>query len=211
MALIIHFKKPHLSETSSRNPASKANTIYVFIDASNLWQAQKVKGRFLDFQKTIACIKNKYEGTSIHVFYYTAYPADGTRKYNLDGKHKFFTFLKKGLGFEVRKKELKRITVVDEHGEAIQEKGNMDVELAIDAVHHIKKFDTAVLFTGDSDFLALVTYMKSKGKKVYVISCKNNASQELKTGGDGYVDILEVKEDIWGRELKRRVEIEKGA
>mgnify|MGYP001573660143 FL=1 len=182
----------------------------MFIDASNLWQAQKVKGRFLDYEKTVAHIKSIYGGTLIHVFYYTAYPADGTRTYNLDGKHKFFTFLKKGLGFEVRKKELKRITVVDEHGEAIQEKGNMDVELAIDAVHHIKKFDTAVLFTGDSDFLALVTYMKSRGKKVYVISSKNNASQELKTGGDGYVDILEVKADIWGRELKHRVEIEKG-
>jgi len=47
---------------------------------------------------------------STQVFYYTAYPAEGTRSYSLDGKHKFFTFLKKGLGFVVRKKELKRFT-----------------------------------------------------------------------------------------------------
>ena len=181
------------------------NTVFVFIDASNLWQAQKAKGRFLDYQKTIDYIKSYYQGTSIRVFYYTAYPADGTRKYSIEGKHKFFTFLKRGLGFEVRKKQLKRITIIDEHGEAIQEKGNMDVEMTIDAIHYSKKYDTAVLFTGDSDFLALVTYLKRGGKKVYVFSSKNNISQELKTGGDGYTDLLEIPTDIWGRELKRRV------
>ena len=178
----------------------------MFIDASNLWQAQKAKGRFLDYEKLVAYIKTLYQGTAIRVFYYTAYPAEGTRTYSLDGRHKFFTFLKKGLGFEVRKKPLKRITVIDEHGEAIQEKGNMDVEMTIDAIHHSDKFDTAVLFTGDSDFLALVTYLRQGGKKVYVFSSRNNASQELKTGGDGYTDLLEITEDIWGRELKRRVD-----
>lgn len=182
------------------------NTVYVFIDASNLWQAQKAKGRFLDYQKIAAYIKNKFCGTEVKVFFYTAYPANGTRDYSIDGKHKFFTFLKKGLGFEVRKKELKRISVVDEFGESVQEKGNMDVEITIDAVYHFNKFDTAVFFTGDSDFLALITFLKKGNKKVYIFSSKNNISQELKTGGDGYVDILDVPEDIWGRELRRRPE-----
>ena len=187
------------------------NVIYVFIDAANLWQAQKAKGKFFDYGRLIDFIKKKFNGEKLVAYYYTAYPSDGTRQYNLDGKHKFFTFLKKGLGFEVRKKQLKRIAIIDEHGEAIQEKGNMDVEMTIDAIHYNKKFDTAVLFTGDSDFLALVTYLKRGGKKVYIVSSKNNISQELKTGGDGYVDILEVTEDIWGRELKRRIELEKAA
>ena len=109
----------------------------------------------------------------------------------------------------MRKKELKRIAVIGEQGEAFQEKGNMDVEMTIDAIHHSKKFNVAVLFSGDSDFLALVTYLRNKGKKVYVFSSKNNISQELRTGSDGYVDILTVEEDIWGRELKRRAEVEK--
>ena len=160
----------------------------------------------MDYQKTIDFIKDKYQGSSIKAFYYTAYPADGTRSYSIDGKHKFFTFLKKGLGFEVRKKELKRIMIVDEHGEAIQEKGNMDVEITIDAIHHAKKYNTAIFFTGDSDFLALITYLRNGGKKVYIFSSKNNISQELKTGGDGYIDVLEINEDVWGRELRRRIE-----
>jgi uncharacterized LabA/DUF88 family protein len=195
-----------LSTTPQSTNSSKQNAIYVFIDASNLWQAQKAKGRFLDYEKLVAYIKTCFKGTSIRVFYYTAYPKEGTRTYSLAGKHNFYTFLKKGLGFEVRKKELKRIAVVDEHGEAIQEKGNMDVEMTIDAVHYSKKLDTAVLFTGDSDFRALLRYLKNGGKKAYVFSSKNNISQELKTGGDGYTDILAVEEDIWGRELQRRME-----
>ncbi len=181
--------------------------IYVFIDASNLWQAQKAKGRFLDLGKIINHIKNKFEGTEIKVFYYTAFPAEGTRSYNLEGKHKFFTYLKKGLGFEVRKKELKQIWVADDYGEHIEEKGNMDVEMTIDAMFHINKYDFAIFFTGDSDFLALVTHLRTNGKKVYVLSTKNNISEELRTGGDGYTDLLLIKEDVWGKELKHRIEI----
>lgn len=181
--------------------------IFVFIDASNLWEAQKAKGRFFDYEKLRKFIKEKFDGSSIEIFYYTAYPADGTRDYSLDGKHNFFTFLKKGLGFIVRKKELKRIPVITEAGQSIEEKGNMDVEMTIDAIHYIKKYDSAVLFTGDSDFLALVTYLKNGGKKVYIFSSRNNISEELRTGGDGYFDVLkDIKEDIWGRKLKYRAE-----
>lgn len=183
---------------------STRNSIYVFIDASNLWEAQKAKGRFLDYQKIVEYIKSLYSGTAIKVYYYTAYPAEGTRAYSLDGKHKFYTFLKKALGFEVRKKKLKRISVIGDHGESIEEKGNMDVEMTIDAVHNMGRYDTAVLFTGDSDFLALMNYLKNGGKRVYVFSSKNNVSQELRTGADGYTDILKIESDIWGRELIRR-------
>lgn len=184
--------------------ASTTGIIYVFIDASNLWQAQKAKGRFFDYAKLTDHIKNKFHGNSVKVFYYTAYPAEGTRSYTLDGKHKFFTFLKKGLGFEVRKKELKRISIASEAGESLQEKGNMDVEITIDALHHMGKYDIAVFFTGDSDFLALVSYLRNAGKKTYIFSSKNNISRELRTGGDGYFDVLDIGADIWGRELKHR-------
>ena len=101
--------------------------IYVFIDASNLMQAQKAKRRFLDYEKTLKYLRKKFDSSEIKVFYYTAYPAEGTRDYDLNGKHKFFTYLKKGLGFEVRKKPLKRIVTNNELGQSIMEKGNMDV------------------------------------------------------------------------------------
>jgi uncharacterized LabA/DUF88 family protein len=115
------------------------HTVYVFIDASNLWEAQKAKGRFFDYEKLKRFLKNKFNAAVIEVFYYTAYPAEGTREYSQDGKHKFFTYLKKGLNFKVRKKELKRILVRhDPMGDVVEKKGNMDVEMTIDAIHYSK-------------------------------------------------------------------------
>ncbi len=180
------------------------NKVYVFIDASNLWEAQKAKGELFDFEKLKRYLKDKFNAFSLEIFYYSAYPVEGTRDYSLEGKHKFFTFLKKGLGFVVRKKELKRIRISTEEGQSIEEKGDMDVELTIDALHHISKYDMAVFFTGDSDFLALVTYLRRDSKKVYIFSSENNISGELRTGGDGYFDVLKIKEDIWGKKLKHR-------
>lgn len=180
------------------------NTAHVFIDASNLWEAQKAKGCFFDYQKLTDFLKQSHSIKTIKIFYYSAYPAEGTRAYSLDGKHKFFTFLKKSLGFVVRKKELKRITTTTANGEVIEEKGNMDVEITIDALHHLASYDHAIFFTGDSDFLALVTYLRQHNKKVFVYSSRNNISEELRTGADGYTDILRIEAGIWGRELQRR-------
>jgi len=181
-----------------------SNIVHVFIDASNIWQAQKAKGRSFDYEKLKKFLRTKYSADSIQVSYYTAYPALGTRDYDLDGKIKFYIFLKKGLGFNVVKKELKRIKIITPEGERIQEKGDMDVEITVDAMHSSSKFNIAVFFTGDSDFLALVTYLKNIGKKVYIFSSKNNISNELRTGANGYTDVLELEDDIWGRNLVHR-------
>lgn len=182
----------------------------VFIDAANVWEAQKAKGRMFDYAKLKQYLKKMFEASNVSVFYYTAYPADGTRDYSLDSKHKFFTYLKKGLGFVVRKKELKRIKIQTKHGEAIQEKGNMDVELAIDVIHFKNKYDIAVFFTGDADFLALVNYVRNGGKRAYVFSSQKNVSIEMRTGSDGYTDVLRVEDDIWGSKLKQKSSINSG-
>ena len=177
--------------------------VYVFIDASNLWAVQKSKRKLLDYSKLTDYISKSYSCLSPKIFYYYSYPADGTRKYSIDGKHKFYTFLKKGLHFAVVAKALKRIRVVTGNNEAIVEKGNMDIEIIIDVLHHINKYDVAVLFTGDSDFIALVTYLRNHEKKVFVYSSESNISQELRTGTDGYTDLLLI-EELWGKDLKHR-------
>ena len=180
------------------------DSVAVFIDASNVWAAQKSKGRSFDYEKLKSYLNRTFAPKVVRIFFYTAYPREGTRSYSTKQKHNFYTYLKKGLGFTVRKKELKRIVVHTEDGDLIEEKGNMDVEMTIDAMHHRDTYGTAVFFTGDSDFLALVSYLRSGGKKVYIFSSKNNISYELRTGSDGYTDVLSISEDVWGAELKKR-------
>ena len=47
-------------------------------------------------------------------------------------------------------------------------------------------------------------FVRNKGKKVYIYSSRNNISSELRTGADGYKDILTIHDDIWRSEVKRR-------
>jgi len=79
----------------------------------------------------------------------------------------------------------------------------MDVEITIDALHNIGKYNIAILFSGDADFLALVNYLKNRDKKIYIFSSKDNISRELKTGGNGYFDLKDINE-LWGKDLKHR-------
>ena len=190
-------------EKFNRKIITENNIIYIFIDASNVWNAVKAEKKFIEYKKIKSWFKENFNASKVKAFYYDAYPKDGTREYSLDGKHKFFTYLKKGLHFTVRKKELKRITATGMDGESIIEKGNMDVEMAIDAIHNMSKYDIAILFSGDADFLALVNYLRNGNKKVYIFSSKDNISYELKTGGDGYFDLRDIKE-FWGKDLKYR-------
>ena len=188
---------------TKQNKEKQSAIVYVFIDASNVWNAVKSKKKFIEYKNLKNYFKKNFNADKVEIFYYDAYPKKGTRDYDLDGKHKFFTYLKKGLGFTVRKKELKRISVISENGESIIEKGNMDVEMTIDAIHNISKYDIVVLFSGDADFLALVSYIRNNGKKVYIYSSKDNISHELKTGGDGYYDLRDIDE-FWGKDLRYR-------
>lgn len=170
--------------------------VYVFIDASNLWAVQKTKGTLFDLAKLKQYLRDKHKATAIRVYYYDAYPEQTTREYSVDGKFKFYTYLEKALDFVVRKKALKQIRVETEHGLVVEEKGNMDVEMAIDVVNQVSRYHEVVFFSGDSDFLALVRFVRNKGKKVYVYSSRNNVSTELRTGADGYTDVLDITEDI---------------
>ncbi len=55
-------------------------------------------------------------------------------------------------------------------------KGNMDIELAVDAMELADELDHIVLFSGDGDFRSLVEALQQKGKRVSVVSTCNDAA-----------------------------------
>ena len=195
-------------------PAQKPK-IVVFIDSGNLWNVYKVIGKLLDFSKLSSFFSTKFSGDVFKIFYYVAYPPEGTRlKTDSDRFHKFLTYLKKGLKFHVVKKPLKTIHLRDQKGAIIFdqktgkpqaiEKGNFDVELTIDAIRFVKDYDIAVFLSGDSDFLPLITNLRlQEKKKVYVFSSANCVSKELKTGADGYFDLAAFPE-LHGNKLESK-------
>lgn len=99
-------------------------------------------------------------------------------------------------GFIPRTKDVKMIPEYDESGHFLGEhpKCNFDVEIALDAITKMGQYDTAVLFSGDSDFGKLLGYLKSKKKKIVVISTRNRMSIELQRVADKFVPAETLKD-----------------
>lgn len=99
-------------------------------------------------------------------------------------------------GFISRTKEIKMIPAYDETGKFLGKhpKCNFDVEIALDAITQITKYETVVLFSGDSDFGRLLGYLKSKGKKIVIVSTRNRMSVELERVADKFIPAEKLKE-----------------
>lgn len=73
------------------------------------------------------------------------------------------------------------------------------MELTIDAVHNRDNFQSFILFSGDSDFEALLKYMKTYKKNCIVVSTKDHVSIELLKQAK-FVDLKKLRKEI---ELKK--------
>ena len=155
----------------------------LFIDAANMLYSQKDLGWFVDYQK----LKNYFETNSelIDVYYYTG---------KVGTLEKQVSFLNKlsGIGYIVKAKEVKMIKL---GGGKFLPKGNLDVELALDAYRLNDKYDTIVLFSGDSDFNYLLDLLKEKSKEVLIVSTRGHVSKELLDAGK-YVDLNKLRQFI---------------
>ena len=76
-------------------------------------------------------------------------------------------------------------------------KGNMDIELAVDAMELAPHIDQMVLFSGDGDFTKLVESVQRRGVRVVVISTISTqppmVADELRRQADQFVDIVELQ------------------
>ena len=79
-----------------------------------------------------------------------------------------------------------------------ERKADFDVEISIDAISWMKNYDSFVLFSGDSDFVYLLKYLKKRGKKVIVLSRRGHVANELRTSKDVdlYLDIWKLRDEL---------------
>ena len=64
-----------------------------------------------------------------------------------------------------------RTIIEDADGKYIKiPKSNFDVEISIDAIRLIERYDTFCLLSGDSDFTRLINFLGKKGKKIIIIA-----------------------------------------
>lgn len=134
-------------------------------------------------------------------FYYGYFPEnielEDNHPINLKYRSSIFRINKaKKSGFLTKQKEIKMIPTYDDEGKFISKipKCNFDVEITMDIITKLNKYDTVMLFSGDSDFGGLLSYIKEKGKKIIIISTRNRMSKELQKVADKFIPAETLKE-----------------
>ncbi len=166
--------------------------VALFIDGSNLYAAAKALGFGIDYK----LLRSEFmrRGKMVRAFYYTALleneeyspirPLVDWLDYN---------------GFTLVTKPAKEF--IDSSGRR-KIKGNMDMELAVDAMEMADHVEHMVLFSGDGDFRPLVAALQRKGVRVSVVSTLRSSppmiADALRRQADNFIELEELK-DVIGR------------
>lgn len=155
----------------------------LFIDGANLYSAARALNADLDFKKLVELYRTK--GHLVRAYYYTAV-VEGEEFSPIKPLVDWLDYN----GFTVVTKPVKRFT--DAEGRT-RNKGNMDIEIAVDMLGLADRLDHAVLFSGDGDFRRLVQAVQSKGVRVTVVSTVKSQppqiADELRRQADVFVDL----------------------
>ena len=171
--------------------------IALFIDGANLYATAKSLGFDIDYKKLLKEFQSR--GYLLRAFYYTAVIED--QEYS--SIRPLIDWLDYN-GYSVVTKATKEF--VDQTGRR-KIKGNMDIELAVDAMEIAGTIDHMVLFSGDGDFRSLVEAVQRKGVRVTVISTISTqppmVADELRRQADIFTDIVTLQGKI-GRDPSER-------
>ncbi|MFT0892634.1 NYN domain-containing protein [Pseudochelatococcus sp. G4_1912] len=169
----------------------------LFIDGANLYATTKTLGFDVDFKRLLRSYN--HNGRLIRAFYYTAMIED--QEYS--SIRPLVDWLDYN-GYRVVTKPTKEF--IDSTGRR-KIKGNMDIELAIDALELAPHIDEMILFSGDGDFRSLAEAMQRRGVRVIVVSTIQTQppmiADELRRQADDFIDITQLIPLI-GRETTER-------
>jgi uncharacterized LabA/DUF88 family protein len=168
---------------------SRSNKIALFIDGANLHATCRTVGFDIDYKRLLQEFASR--GTLVRALYYTAIedqefssirPLTDWLDYN---------------GYTVVTKTTKEF--IDASGRR-KVKGNMDIELAVDAMELAEHVDQIVLFSGDGSFRSLVEAVQRRGVRVTVVSSMSvrppMIADELRRQADVFTELTELRSKI---------------
>ena len=170
----------------------KDDRMALFIDGSNLYAAAKSLGFEIDYR----LLRQEFlrRGKLIRAFHY----ASLLENEDFSPLRPLVDWLSYN-GYRTVTKIAKEYT--DSEGRR-KIKGNMEIELAIDAMELAPRLDHAVLFSGDGDFSPLVDALQRQGVRVSIVSTIRGqtpmASDALRRQADNFIELAELR-DVIGR------------
>ena len=179
--------------------AVPAEKIALFIDGANLYATAKTLGFDIDYKRLLKEFQSR--GTLLRAFYYTAIIED--QEYS--SIRPLIDWLDYN-GYTVVTKATKEF--IDASGRR-KVKGNMDIELAVDAMELAEHVDQIVLFSGDGDFRSLVEAVQRRGVRVTVVSTISSQppmiADELRRQADHFIDLAMLQSKV-GRDPTERAQ-----
>ena len=164
--------------------------IALFIDGANLYATARALGFDIDYKKLLKVFRAK--GHLIRALYYTAVAED--QEYS--SIRPLVDWLDYN-GYTMVTKPTKEFT--DSSGRR-KIKGNMDIELAANAMELAPHVDHMVIFSGDGDYRPLVESLQRQGVRVSVVSTIRSQppmiSDELRRQADNFIELDELREVI---------------
>ena len=173
----------------------------LFIDGANLYQSARALGFDIDYKRLLWSFADS--SRLLRAYYYTALLDE--QEYS--SIRPLIDWLDYN-GYTMVTKPTKEFT--DATGRR-KIKGNMDIELAVDAMELSEHLDHIVLFSGDGDFRSLVEALQHKGKRVSVVSTLATnppmVADELRRQADQFIDLSHMQSEI-GRDPAERAQRE---
>src|SRR3989337_2770442 len=164
--------------------------IALFIDGANLYATTKSLGFDIDYKRLLALFREK--GKLGRALYYTALMEDQ----DYSSIRPLIDWLDYN-GYTTVTKPTKAFT--DASGRR-KIKGNMDIELAIDALCLADSLHHIVLFSGDGDFRCRIEALQEKGKRVTVVSTLKTqppmVADELRRQADQFIDLADLESQL---------------
>ena len=159
--------------TSSSWQFGHRGRVAVFIDGNNLFHAARFHNIDIDYNKMLRLLLG--DGRLLRAFFYTGVDVGAERQQG------FLLWMRRN-GFRVVQKELK--TFYDG-----TRKANLDVEIAVDMLSLAGRYDTAVLVSGDEDFVYAINAVAYKGCRVEVAGFRSNTAPRLIDVADFFIDL----------------------
>ena len=162
----------------------------VFIDGANLYSAAKTLGFDIDYRRLLNMFTDNCR--LLRAFYYTALAED--QEYS--PIRPLVDWLDYN-GYTMVTKPMKEFT--DSMGRR-KVKGNMDVELTVDAMEIADRLDHMILFSGDGDFRSLLEAVQRRGVRCTAVSSVKTSppmvADELRRQADRFVDLQDLASEI---------------
>ncbi len=183
----------------------KEERMAMFIDGANLYAASKALGFDIDYRKLLELFGSK--GRLVRAFYYTAL----TEGEDYSPIRPLVDWLDYN-GYSMVTKPVKEF--IDATGRR-KIKGNMDIELAVDAMEMVDSIDHFVLFSGDGDFCSLSRALQRRGRRVSVVSTMRTnppmVADELRRQADNFIELQDLAKMVARPAMTRPVGAPVGA